>query len=115
MTRKPEGDDIDLSIVNKVSKLYRAEEWELVHSLIRVSPTLATIPFVNANSHSTTMLHQAICSRRNGKARCSLILQILEVTPAAVTLKNQCTKSDLKEQRSYHRETDPSLPPIRCW
>lgn len=89
MTSKLEGDQIDLSQMSTLSKLCRAEEWHSIASLIELKPSLAMTPFANHNFHTTTILHQAICSKGNVEARCFLILRILEIIPAAAALKNQ--------------------------
>ena len=74
--------------MHAVFAMCRQNKWSSVLNSIRSNPLIAVTPMIMDNHISTTILHQAITSKGDTKARARVILEILKITPQAASIKN---------------------------
>ena len=71
-----------------IFQLCRKNKWKDVLEIVRSNPELALHPIPMDNHIVTSILHQAITSKGKTEQREAVILEILERTPQAATMKN---------------------------
>jgi hypothetical protein len=74
--------------MHAVFAMCRHNQWNSVLNSIRNNPLIATTSMIMDNHISTTILHQAITSKGDTKARARVIHEILCVAPQAAGIKN---------------------------
>ena len=71
-----------------VFAMCRHDQWNSVLNSIRSNPLISTTSMIMDNHITTTILHQAITSKGDTKARARVILEILNTSPSAAGIKN---------------------------
>jgi hypothetical protein len=74
--------------MHAVFTMCRQNQWNSVLNCIRSNPLIPVTSMIMDNHISTTILHQAITSKGDTKARARVIREILEIAPKAATIKN---------------------------
>jgi hypothetical protein len=74
--------------MHAVFAMCRQNQWNSVLNCIRSNPLIPTTSMIMDNHIATTILHQAITSKGDTKARTRVILEILDVAPKAAAIKN---------------------------
>jgi hypothetical protein len=74
--------------MDTVFALCRRDNWAAVLQRVHENPWIAMTPMTMDNHIATTILHQAITSKGNEAVRAEVILQILDRTPMAASIKN---------------------------
>jgi hypothetical protein len=82
-SRPPTADEM-----NACFQMCRGNQWNSVLNCIKNNPLIPVTSMIMDNHISTTILHQAITSKGDTKARSRVILEILEVAPEAASIKN---------------------------
>lgn len=82
-SRPPTADEM-----NACFQMCRGNQWNSVLNCIKNNPLIPVTSMIMDNHISTTILHQAITSKGETKARSRVILEILEVAPGAASIKN---------------------------
>jgi hypothetical protein len=81
--RRPSREEMDA-----VFTMCRQNQWHSVMNCIRSNSRIAVTSMIMDNHISTTILHQAITSKGDTKARSRVIREILDIAPKAATIKN---------------------------
>ena len=81
--RSPSRDEM-----HAVFEMCRKNQWTSVLNCVRSNPSIAVTSMIMDNYISTTILHQAITSKGETKARARVILEILATAPRAASIKN---------------------------
>lgn len=74
--------------MHAVFTMCRQNRWNSVLDCIRSNHLIPITSMVMDNHISTTILHQAITSKGDTKARTRVILEILDIAPKAAAIKN---------------------------
>ena len=74
--------------MHAVFTMCRQNQWHSVLNCIRSNHLIPVTHMVMDNHISTTILHQAITSKGDTKARTRVIREILDIAPKAATIKN---------------------------
>lgn len=74
--------------MNAVFQMCRQNRWNSVLNCIRSNHLIPMMSMIMDNHISTTILHQAITSKGDIKARARVIREILDISPKAATIKN---------------------------
>lgn len=82
-SRPPTTDEL-----NACFQMCRGNQWNSIQNCIKNNPLIPVTSMIMDNHISTTILHQAITSKGDTKARSRVILEILEVSPGAASIKN---------------------------
>ena len=81
--RSPSKDEM-----HAVFEMCRKNQWTSVLNCVRSNPSIAVTTMTMDNHISTTILHQAITSKGDTKARARVMLDILSIAPHAASIKN---------------------------
>jgi hypothetical protein len=81
--RPPTREEMDA-----VFALCRNNHWTSCLQCLKTNPLIGTTTMIMDNHITTTVCHQAITSKGDIKQRAKVILQILEKTPQAASIKN---------------------------
>jgi hypothetical protein len=71
-----------------VFTMCRQNRWNSVWNCVRSNPLIPVTSMIMDNHISTTILHQAITSKGDTKARTRVIREILAMTPNAAAIRN---------------------------
>lgn len=74
--------------MNAVFTMCRQNRWNSVLNCIRSNHLIPVTSMIMDNHISTTILHQAITSKGDTKARTRVIREILDIAPKAAAIKN---------------------------
>lgn len=75
-------------VQSDVFQLCRSNRWNQVNECVRRDPFIAVTPLIMDNNISTTILHQAISSKSDTKARAAVIQVVLDLAPKAAAIRN---------------------------
>lgn len=83
LPRQPTTDEM-----NACFQMCRGNQWHSVLNSVKSNPLIPVTSMIMDNHISTTILHQAITSKGDTKARSRVIQEILDVAPGAASIKN---------------------------